>query len=337
MKLKKVLFGIAIFLTIGNITVNAQNEVTITGTSEDYTVVGGNFQETNIGGNINAVCNTDLSFKLDYSIGNGDYKAFTYNEEFPDGVFRCNAGQNIELTKRGVVVTEDDFNTAETTFNLRITPSGNENLEPIYFTQKQIIFEETTKKFGDDLILLGSIWLPLNTTSHAVKVEDPTILNELKSYDVYRLSLEADGKDLGYYIENYYKKFEITFLSYGTSYKLPANIASNEYKIYAYSKNLEGLKMHAQSSTPSGHDDGLLQLRLENIDDYYKIYDNGYVAFKSEESEANYIPLAVTTRETIEVPNTSAKIKLIVILSGVILSLIGVFILNKNLVKQINE
>jgi len=337
MKLKKILFGLAMFLTIGNITVNAQNEVTVTGASEDYTVVGGNHQEAHIGYNINAVCNTDLSFKLDYSIENGDYKTFTYNEEFPDGVFRCNAGQNIELTKSGVVVTQNDFNTAETAFNLRITPSGNENLEPIYFTQKQFIFEETEKIFGDNLIWLGSIWLPLNTTSHAEKVEDPAILNELKSYDVYRLSLEADGKDLGYYIEKYYKKFDITFLSYVTSYKLPANIAGNEYKLYAYSKNLEGLKMGAQNSTPSGHNDGLLQLELENIDDYYKIYDNGYVAFKSEDSEANYIPLTVTTRETIEVPNTSAKVKLIVILSGIILAIIGTSILSKNLSKQINE
>ena len=337
MNLKRILFGLFLFLIVGNITVYAEDAVTITGESEDGARISTNYTYAGEGIKIN--CNVNASFKLEYSIGNGEYKTFTRNTEYPNGVFRCSAGQEISLNE--IEIEKNEINNSENTYNLKLTIDGNESIDPIYFTQKLYLLKDSYIEYtynGETLLTSADIYLPFNAVASIEKVEDPNILNSLKSYDVYRLSIEADGKRLGYYADNFYKKYNNTLEAYNSIYRFPSNINDEQYNIYMYSKDLEYLKLRDELGyTPSSHREGDTYFRLENPADYFKLYDNGYIVYKSEESERNFVPITTRTNEVIEVPNTSAKIKLIVILSGVILSLIGVFILNKNLVKQINE
>lgn len=330
-KLGKIFVGVLAFLSIGNLSVNALDADTITfnGSNVDYFEASGG-PIYYVGADIGFTCNKDASFKVEYSFDGSEYKAYTFNPEYSDGVVRCSSGQEIDFTDDGITIPESAYlDRTESNFKLKVSDIDNGDF--IIFSQ-DILYTSGYSLLGDgeeSILDFSCNGFPLGSDMSVQKVTDPNILNKLKSYDVYKILITSQGKSMDYFAN----KYNNSLFQYEFGFKYPSSqSAEGKYLPYAYSNVFDEYDVvnYSPSDDPDlnfDEYDGFFSLLSTNL---LPFYNGGYIAFKSEESEAAFVPVS-EKEEIVPIPNTAANVKLILFIVGGGLSIIGISILGKNL------
>lgn len=167
--------------------------------------------------------------------------------------------------------------------------------------------------------------LHLTTT----KVTDQSIIDRLGTKDVYKVNFVSDGKDLSYYINKY--SVDLTF-GYNGSIKLPSDLTNNSL-MGAYMTNSDFSYVSTLYDCVPGSSDcnGIYEgagMYMDNI------YDGGYIYFKDGDYAYNDNG---TTDKAVKVPDTFASNSIIVLIMGICLSIIGVVIIDRTLIKKKND